>query len=154
MRIQKRTGELEDFSRQKLEESLKRAGASADVAKRVSERIDPSEGQTTAELRRKVAEELRRENATLSVAYMTTKRLSARPASDVSAGVARIHEDLLRSLNIRPGHVAHLSLGGREAEVRVEKASETSPREIHLSREDFEKLGAREGSRLDVRFSK
>lgn len=154
VRIQKRSGQSEEFSKGKLEESLRRAGASTEVARRVSARISPREGQSTSELRRAVADELRKEDPALSAAYVATRRLSARSSARASAGVVHVHESLLRSLDLSSGATARLSLGGKEAEVRLEKSSDLRHSEIELSSADLQRLGAREGSRQEYRISR
>lgn len=153
-RIQKSSGAMEEFDRHKLEESLIRAGATTDVAKRVSSRITPMDGQSSRELRKAVAEELRRENQAVSAAYVATKRLNVRASAATSAGVIRAHDELLKSLGLESGKTVRLSLEGKEARLRIEKASEGRANEIHLSKEDFERLGAREDARLSVRFER
>jgi hypothetical protein len=150
MNIRKKSGELQEFDRRKLEESMKRAGASEEVARRVSERIQPSEGQSTDEIRKRVAEELRREDPATSGAYASAKRLRARSTSDAASGVARLHAELLRQLEAKPGDRARLSFGEKTAEVRLEQASAAQPHEVQLHRADLERLGASEGSRVVV----
>jgi 2-phosphoglycerate kinase len=61
-KLKKRSGELEEFSAAKLKESLARAGASEDSAKRVTEIIARNlrEGMESAEVRRMAATELGR----------------------------------------------------------------------------------------------
>jgi len=154
VRIEKRSGRSEEFSRGKLEDSLRRAGASTGVARRVSARIQPKEGQSTSELRRTVADELRKEDPALSAAYASTRRLSARSSTRARAGVAHVHESLLKSLDLSAGQMARLNLGGKEAELRLERAADLSHAEIELNRADLERLGAREGSRQEFRFNR
>jgi hypothetical protein len=154
VKVQKRSGDLEEFDRRKLEQSIRHAGASEEAAKRIAARIEPKEGMSTADLRRKVSEELKRENVALSGAYTTTKRLRARGSPDLKSGVVRLHEDLLKPFNVHPGDKVNLM--HRENEARVEVQSERSgdPREVVVNRADLEKLGAKEGTRVNVRFPK
>lgn len=154
VRIEKRSGRSEEFSQGKLEESLRRAGASTEIARRVSARVSPREGQSTSELRRAVADELRKEDQALSAAYASTRRLSARSSTRASAGVAHVHESLLKSLDLSAGQTARLRLGGKEAELRLEKAADLNHAEIELNSADLERLGAREGSRQEFRISR
>jgi hypothetical protein len=65
-----------------------------------------------------------------------------------------VHESLLRSLDLSAGQTARLRLGGKEAELRLEKASDLSHEEIELNRADLERLGAHEGSRQEFRISR
>jgi hypothetical protein len=150
MRIRKKSGELQEFDRRKLEESIRRAGASQDVAKRIAERIQTSEGMSTQDIRRRVADELRAENMALSGAYMSVRRLRARSASDLSTGVARLHTDHLRGLS--SDRNAMLVHGSNRAELRVEPSASAASHEVLLSSADLQRLGIQEGSRVAVRF--
>lgn len=151
-RIKKRSGELQEFDRRKLEESMKRAGASEETARRVADRIEPSEGMTTDELRKHVSRELERENALLSGAYASTRRLRARTASDLAAGVALFHEEVLRQHGLQSGQPAHVVHMDRRADVQVRPTESAKLAEIWMSKSDLERLGASEGSRVNVRF--
>lgn len=150
MKIRKRSGELEDFDRSKIERSALSAGASAEVAKRISERIQPTEGISTEDLRRRVAEELLRESSVLSGAYLSTRRLRAQSVPDLSQGVARLHADHMRGL--RSGPEAILLNAGRKAEVRLEPAASVDRRVIGLSKNDMDRISAQEGSKVSVRY--
>jgi len=150
MKIRKKSGEHEDFDRNKLERSLLNAGASADVAKRVSERIKLSEGLSTDDLRMRVAEELLKENAALSGAYLSSRSLIVRTGSDLTPGNAGVHTEHTRGLRPNPGAV--LFSANKRAEVRLQHVPSASPREIHLSKADMDGLGVQEGSRIAVRF--
>ncbi len=153
VRLQKASGKLEEFNKAKLEESIRPTGATAEVAKKVADRVRPVEGMPTADLRRSVAQELKREDSTLSSAYASTKRLSVRAVADLSPGVARIPEQMLGSLGLRSGQSARLSFGGKSLEVKVEKAS-AAHRDILLSKTDLQRLGASEGTKIGVQFEK
>jgi hypothetical protein len=143
---------MQEFDRRKLEASIRRAGASEEVAKRVAERIKPSEGASTEELRKLVSQELRRENEAISGAYATTRRMEARSASDLAAGVVRVQEELLRKHGLQSGQHAHVMHMERDREVKLESAKSAKPDEIHMAKSDLEKLGVSEGSRVNVRF--
>ena len=75
--VKKRSGEMQEFGRSKLEESMKRAGAKEEVAKRIAEKIVASEGMTTEPLRQRVGEELRAVDPMSADAYLSTRRLKA-----------------------------------------------------------------------------
>ena len=152
-KIKKRSGEMQEFDKRKLEQSVKRAGASEEVARRVAEKITPSEGLSTEELRRSVSQELKRENESLSGAYTGTRRLRAKEAKDLSSGVVRLNEELLKTHGLQSGQHAHLMNKDMKTEVRVEPAKSANREEIHMSHADLEKLGVSEGSRVNVRFS-
>ncbi len=152
VKVLKRSGNLEEFDRRKLEQSIRHAGASEEIAGRIAKRIEPREGMSTADLRRMVSEELRRENATLSGAYTTTKRLRARGSPDLKSGVVRLHEDLLKPFDVHSGDKINLAHKENEARVEVQIGRSDDPREVVVNRADLEKLGAKEGTRVNVRF--
>lgn len=151
-RVRKRTGEMQEFDRRKLEESLRKAGASDETARRVAERVRPIEGTSTEDLRRMVSQELRRENAALSGAYTSTRRLRARSASEVATGVALINEELLRRYGLASGQSVYVVHMDKRADVEVRSVDSAKPAEILMSRSDLERLGASEGERVNVRF--
>lgn len=151
-KVRKRSGEMEEFDRRKLEESIRRAGASDETARRVAERIRPSEGVSTEELRRMVSQELRRESEPLSGAYTTTRRLRARADPGLSAGVVKMHEDLLKQHGLKEGQQARIVHMDSVREVEVRPESSAQPAEVLMSKSDLERLGAAEGSRVNVRF--
>jgi len=150
VRIRKKSGELQEFDRRKLGESIRRAGASQDVAKRIAERIQPSEGMSSQDVRRRVADELRNENMALSGAYVSARRLRARAAQDLSTGVARLHADHMRGLG--SDQRAMLVNEDKRAELRVEPTTSAASHEVLLSSADLQRLGIQEGSRVAVRF--
>lgn len=151
-RIVKRSGKLEEFDRHKLQESIRRAGASDETARRIAERMNPPEGTSTEELRRTVSQELRRENEALSGAYASTRSLRARSASDLKAGVVLLHEDLLKKHGLTSGQSAYVVHMDRRADVHVRSADSAEPAEILMARSDLERLGASDGTRVNVRF--
>ena len=150
MKIRKKSGELEDFDKGKLEKSMQNAGASVEISGRISERIQPVEGLSTEDLRRRVAEELQRENQALSGAYMSTRSLRVRGEASLGQGIARLNADHLRGL--QPDREALLISASRKAEVRLQPVTGASPSEIFLSNADMQSLGAQEGSRIQVKY--
>ncbi len=153
-KVRKRSGEVEEFDSKKLEDSIRRAGASPEVAKRIAQRLEPKGDTTSDELRRKAADELRQESMALSGAYLSTKLLRIRTSTDLKSGVVRIHEDLLKRQGARSGEHVMLRHKDHEAKMQIESHSDQHPREIVVSRSDLDKLGAEEGIRLDVKFPK
>ncbi|HII40233.1 MAG TPA: hypothetical protein HA326_03340 [Thermoplasmata archaeon] len=149
--VKKRSGEMQEFSRSKLEESMTRAGAKEEVAKRVAERIQPSEGLTTEEVRRKVGEELRKEDAAIADSYLSTRRLKAKMNEQVPVDAGRVSEHLAKIFEPQKGLLASLYHGARKADVRVEPAHKNYG-EIWLNKAVLEQLAAQEGARIAVRF--
>ena len=151
-KVRKRSGELEEFDRRKLEESVRRTGASPEVVKRVSQRIQPTDEMSTEEIRKRVADELRQENTSLSGAYLSRETLRGRTSSDLRSGIVRVHEELLKRQGARSGAHVYLRHKGQETKAQVEADPVLNSREILLSKSDLEKLGAQEGVRVEVRF--
>ena len=72
-KLKKRKGHEEEFDRNKLEQSLKKAGAKEETIRRVAEAIKPREGMTTAEMRTNVINELKRRDPEAAKRYETFK---------------------------------------------------------------------------------
>lgn len=153
-KVTKRSGEVEEFDRKKLEDSIRRSGASPEVAKRIAQKIEPKGDTSSEELRRRVAEELRQESSALSGAYVSTKTLRLRSSSDQRSGMVRVHEDLLSKQGSRSGAHVMLRHKDHEAKMQVEADSSLNPHDIVVSKSDLDRLGAQEGVRLGVKFSK
>ena len=75
VRVEKHSGELEDFDMTKLESSLTKAGVSDEDATRIAETVarNLTEGTHTAELMMLVASELRRIDLAAALRYTTFK---------------------------------------------------------------------------------
>jgi|SRR3972149_1409287 len=151
-KVKKRSGEMQDLDRAKLEASIRRAGATEEIAKKVVSRVQPMDGIPTDELRKLVAEELRKEEPNLAESYLMTVRLPAKAHPEVVTGVARVPQRLPRVPEIPHSMLARVVYGDKLTEVRVEPVLQV--REIWLNRGDLESLGAREGARVAVRFQR
>jgi transcriptional regulator NrdR family protein len=75
VRVEKRSGELEEFDTSKLEASLARAGVSEEQATRIAEKVARSvtEGTATAQVMAWAATELRHVNPTAAKKYESFK---------------------------------------------------------------------------------
>lgn len=151
-RVKKRSGRLEDFDRGKLERSIRRAGASDETARRVSQTMNPPEGTSTDEIRRMVSEELRRENAALSGAYASTRSLRARSTPHLKSGVVLLSEDLMKTHGLESGQTAYVVHMDKRTDVQVRAADSAKPAEILMSGADLDRLAAADGTRVNVRF--
>lgn len=150
--LNKRTGTQEEFNRTKLEESIKRAGATEETAREIAPRIDPTTVNTTEEIRTRVVEELRKTDATIAERYERTRNLAARKAVEAAIGTVRLHTGTMKALGASPGDSIILEHHGNTHTLRAETAS-VEMREMHLHETDLEKLGATEGTRLATRRS-
>lgn len=68
-KLKKRKGHEEEFDRNKLEKSLKKAGAKDETIRKVAEAIKTREGMTTAEMRTNVINELKRHDPEAAKRY-------------------------------------------------------------------------------------
>jgi len=73
-KIKKRSGRKEEFKREKLQRSIKKAGAKEDTARKVARKITPNEGMATSEIKRKVATELENHDKKLAKSYKDYKK--------------------------------------------------------------------------------
>lgn|GEM_PF-2196486 len=150
MKIQKNNGEYEEYDRGKLERSILNAGASPEIASKIPDRILPLIGLSTHDLRKRVAEELNRENPALSASYLSTRRLVVKQDENIKPGTAGLSEDLMTGLKTDPGAVL-FNRSGR-LEVSLQLLHEANAREVHLSKQDIERLKAKDGERVAIRF--
>lgn len=149
--VKKRSGEMQEYDRSKLEESMKRAGAKEDVARRIAERIPAAEGLATEEIRRKVTEELRKEDPVNADAYLMTRRLEAKVNAETPVDAGRVSEHLAKLFEQQKSLPASLYHGARREDVRVEPAHKNFG-EIWLNKAVLDRLAAQEGARIAVRF--
>jgi hypothetical protein len=80
--------------------------------------------------------------------------LRIRATTETKSGIARLNEELLREHGSRAGEHVLVRHKGKESKMQVEAKPDLSMSEIQVSKSDLEKLGAQEGVRLDVKFSK
>ncbi len=78
--------------------------------------------------------------------------MRARAASDLAAGVVLLHEELMRQHGLQSGQSAHVVHMDKRADVQVKPTESVKPAEIWMSKSDLDRLGASEGSRVNVRF--
>jgi 2-phosphoglycerate kinase len=80
VKVEKRSGELEEFSASKLEASLTAAGASEQQAEKIAATVASSlkEGTETAQLMMRAASELRRTDPEAAKKYESFKSASTR----------------------------------------------------------------------------
>ncbi len=149
--IKKRSGEMQEFSRAKMEESMKRAGAKEEVVKKLAESIQVQEGMATQDLRQRIGEELRKVDSSIADAYVSTRRLKAKANPETPADQGRVSEYLAKLFEQQKALPASLYLGARKKDVRVEPAHKTYG-EIWLNKTVLDQLAAQDGMRIAVRF--
>lgn len=148
--VNKITGTQEEFDRGKLEESIRRAGATEETAREIASRIDPTTVNTTTEIRRRVAEELREKDAAMAERYEKTRNLAARKAVEAVMGTVMLNEETMKALGANPGDSIILEHQGNTHTLRAETAP-IGRKEIQLGEEDLATLGAAEGTKLAAR---
>jgi hypothetical protein len=148
--LNKRKGAREQFNRKKLEESVKRAGASEDVAERIASKIDPTKVKTSEEVRKHVIEHLKETDPKTAKRYEETRRLAAKRAVEAAMGTVRLHEETMRALGANPGDTIVVEYRGNKHTLRAETAP-VERTEMHLHEDDLRKLDATEGTRLAAR---
>lgn len=151
-KIKKPCGTEEEFDRSRLERSIASAGARPDTARRIAQSVRETDGMSSELLRNAVAQELMKEDPMLSRTYMASENLVTRIEPSAPQGVARMSEMVMRYLKVASGQPVKLEHQGRVADVRVEAAKAVHPKEIELNRADVDKLQAKEGDRVNVRF--
>lgn len=155
-KIRKSCGAEEEFDPNRLQNSIRAAGASDDIARsvseRVSKRIRSSESVSSESVSGLVTEELDRASPSLSGAYRATENMRAISAPNVNAGVAQVPDDLVKRFGLKFGEQVNVLYQDRKAQMKVQPVSALDPRDIVLSKQDLDRLKAPEGSRVSVRM--
>ncbi|HEQ98644.1 MAG TPA: hypothetical protein ENO22_04795 [candidate division Zixibacteria bacterium] len=74
MNTKKRSEKQEEFSKKKIEKSIRSAGADEKTSREISEGVKHRDGLKTSDLRKLVGEKLTHHNAKLGKAYEAYKR--------------------------------------------------------------------------------
>lgn len=148
--VRKRDGRVETFNKAKIQQSILRAGGDEKLAIEVANTVPDEVALTTADIRARAVEELTKRNPEVAGAYENTRRLTARKATDVAPGGARVTEQAMSYLNLEPGDPVQLGFAEKTHDVRAKKGAQ-DPQSIHLNEEDLRKIGATEGTRIAVR---
>jgi len=72
--LKKRSGKEEEFDRKKLEQSMRKAGASENTARMIAEGVKHREGMATSEIRSHVIAELKRHEPEAARRYETHRK--------------------------------------------------------------------------------
>lgn len=142
MMIKKRSGQVEEFNKMKLENSIRWAGASEEISREISSKSFPRDGMSTSELRSQVLTELTTKDATVAQRYENTRTRKARIAPDIAKDMAQLHPDTLRSLNWQTGMPLRLKYAEQTQTVRAEALPNVELDGIRLHTETLQSLGA------------
>lgn len=74
MNIKKRSEKQEEFSSQKIEKSIRNAGADQKTARSITESVKHKEDMKTSDVRKRVVEQLTHHDAKLGKAYESYKK--------------------------------------------------------------------------------
>jgi hypothetical protein len=148
--VKKKDGRTEEFKRTKIEHSLKNVGVNEANAKEIANKVPEKDGMTTTEIRESVQKELRNRNKEAAEKYESARRLAAKKAIDAAKGTAKLTEEALNRLNMRPGETLELCHKDNRVTLRAEKGL-IARNEIRLHEDDLKKIGAPEGTRIVAR---
>jgi len=73
-KLKKRSGEEEEFDRKKLEQSMRKAGASENTVRKIAEGMRHREGMATSEIRSHVIAQLKRHEPEAAKRYETHRK--------------------------------------------------------------------------------
>lgn len=149
-KVTKRDGRQQDFSKTKLEKSLRNCGATDEVIRTTVDRINPREGESTASLRSRVATELAARDAGAARCYQSTRRLTAATATDVPEGTIRVHPTTASNHGWRPGQSVEVENGGTRMRMRIEESSSPDALHAQFNSRALESLRATEGTRVNI----
>lgn len=113
---------MEEFTRSKLESSLRRAGASEHIARELTSQLAIREGLSTSELRSQVLSALRTKDAEAAERYERTRCCRANSSSKVTRDVVRLHPETLEHLGLSSGASLQLEHNGKAHSLRVEES--------------------------------
>jgi predicted transcriptional regulator with HTH domain len=150
VKIKKKSGELQDFDQDKLEKSMLDAGATPQLAKQISSRVQPSEGLSSDDLRRRVSEELLRENTYLAGAYLSTRRFTVKNDPSLVSGIVRMDAEHFNGISASANAILYAETN--KTEVHLQAIQGMDPGEIQMSFADMDKLHVSDGSCVAVRF--
>ncbi len=149
-RLTKRDGTQEEFQRTKVEESLRRVGASEDVINNTLQRVTPTNGESTSSFRNRITTELRSRSPETAQRYENSRRLEANRSENVAEGTARVNPTTLRHYGWKPGETVNVQHGSTSLPVRVEESSQAGTRTVHFNPRTLASLGTSEGTKVSL----
>lgn len=73
----KKSGQLEEFNKEKLVQSIVKAGASEEIARRIADAVEVTEAMPTSAIKSQVLAKLRTENPEAATTYETYTKPTA-----------------------------------------------------------------------------
>lgn len=154
MEIEKKNGEIEEFDRDKIEQSITSAGVSRKTAREVAKRVKEKERMTSDDIRRTVIKELKKVDAEAAKRYEGTRCLMARKSIEAAKGVAYLSKSTMSQLKLKPGDNIDVRYQEERWTLEAQKDKDdesTSHNDICLNEEDITDFNLSEGIRLVVR---
>ncbi|MFQ6128339.1 MAG: ATP cone domain-containing protein [Thermoplasmata archaeon] len=148
--VRKMDGRLESFNRAKIVQSVLRAGGDEKLAISIANAVPEEVALTTANIRQKVANELTKKDKEIARRYWETRRLVARKSVDAAEGSAKLAEEAMSRLSLRPGDPLQICYAENKHNVMADEGA-ADPGNIQLHENDLTRIGATEGNRIAVR---
>lgn len=152
VKIAKRNGEMEEFSREKLIRSMRIAGASEVWANEIAYDLPLIEGISTAEIREFVIQELKKRNPAIARHYERTITFVVREIKDSIVGIAKFSKMGILRLKVVVGNLIHLNHDDKSCSVHVEEAN-IPDNEIHLSPKEISLLDVEVPDKITIHRS-
>lgn len=151
--VTKKDGRKEEFDRTKIERSVRSAGVDEETARRVADQVPKKEGILSEGVREIVKKVLEEWDAEAAQRYDRTRRLAAKKSIATTKGTARLSNDAMECLKLKPGDSVEASHDDQKCTLRAERDEKTDIRwsEIWLNYEDMKDIGIPEGKRVLAR---
>jgi hypothetical protein len=140
--------------RSKVEESLRRAGASADVISSTLQHVTPTDGESTASFRNRIVVELRSRSPETARRYENSRRLDVARTGSLAEDKALVSPYTLQYYGWTPGETVNVQRGNRTVLLKVDESATTSLHIVCCSPRTLEIVGASEGTRVSLTQSR
>ena len=130
--VVKRSGKVEPFDREKLERSLRAAGAPDPDAREVVHALIYRRRMSTRELRAQVISELRRWDPVIAQRYEWTRTLPPHAQPDLDEETVAFHPETLEELGLEAERLLPISHNGYTLHLAVRAVSDTPQGRVGL----------------------
>ena len=154
IRLTKRDGTQDGFLRSKVEESLRRAGASDDVISSTLQRVTPTDGESTASFRNRIVTELQSRSPETARRYEGSRRLDLAQTDSLVEDKALVSPDTLQYYGWTPGETVNVRRGNRAVSLKVGESATANLHMVCCSPRTLEIVGASEGTRVSLTESR
>ncbi|MBN2466068.1 hypothetical protein JXD38_10660 [candidate division WOR-3 bacterium] len=150
IRLTKRDGTQDGFLRSKVEESLRRAGASDDVISGTLQRVTPTDGESTASFRNRIVAELRSRSPETARRYESSRRLDLARTDSLVEGTALVSPYTLHYYGWEPNDAVNVQRGNRTVSLKVDQSATADVHMMCCSPRTLKIVGASEGARVTL----